>query len=153
MKRKAETIKVEDKLTLELVDRKTGKVVKRVEKHNAVGEGGAGALLLLISGKAANPVALTNWKYFYLFRPDKSLIKVLEGSFTTPQSLAGYYSTVFTAEDTTTDEYTTEYQGLVQYPDLTLLTQMYLWQRQSLTKTADYILRVRWEIRIPYTRP
>ena len=140
-------------VALELVDRKTGKVVKRVEKHNAIGEAGSYALALLISGKATDPVALTNWKYVYLFRPDKSLIKVLEGSFTTPASVPLYSYTVLIAEDTTTDEYTVAYQGMANRGDYTLLTQMLVWQQQTLTKTADYILRIRWEVRVPHAMP
>jgi len=37
--------------------------------------------------------------------------------------------------------------------DYTLLTQMCVWQQQTLTKTADYILRVRWEVRVPHAIP
>jgi len=153
MKDKSKAINVEDEVTLELVDRKTGKAVKKVKRHNAVGEGGSYAVLLLISGKAADPVALTNWKYVYLFRPDKSLIKVLEGSFSVPVLTSSYSYTVLTAEDTTTDEYTTGYQGVANRDDYALLEQMLMWQRQTLMKTADYILRVRWEVRIPHVRP
>ena len=153
MKDKTKTINIEDKVTLELVNRRTGEIVKRVEKHNAIGDAGSQAILLLISGKATDPVALTNWKYVYLFRPDKSRIKVLEGSFTMPVSTPSYSYTVLTAEDTTTDEYTTGYQGMANRGDYTLLTQMLVWQQQNLTKTADYILRVRWEVRVPHAMP
>jgi len=149
--RKGKSINVENIVTIELIDRKTGKVVERKVSKNATGPAGAFALVYLINGQPADMNVMKNWKYFYLFDSGKNKIKYIEGSWSLAEDIGGYIRAILTAQDSSSDEYTTNYQGLYWRNDATLLSQMGLYQTQSITKTADKILKVTWEVRIPYT--
>jgi hypothetical protein len=150
-RRKVHGIRLDNRVTMELIDRTTGKVVERKMSKNAVGVTAADALCRLINGEFTDANVIKNWKYLYLFRSDKTLIKVLEGTWGLVIEMDGGRSTTLTVNDSSTDEYTTAYQGLSWIGNYTTISPMALWQAQSITKTSDKILRCTWEVRIPYT--
>ena len=151
--KKAHSIKVENIVTLELIDRKTGKVVERKVSKNATGPAGAFALVYLINGQITDANTIKNWKYFYLFTATKSLIKFLEGSWSVAEDVGGAVRAVFTANDASTDVYDSAYQGLYWSNDAISPSQMGLFQTQTISKTADKILGVTWEVRVSYSTP
>jgi hypothetical protein len=149
--RKVHGIKVENIVTLELIDKATGKVVERKRARNSLGPAGSDALIKVINGEMTDANLIKNWKYLYLFRSDKTLIKVLEGSWSSAIDVNGARSSTLTAQDSSSDEYTVAYEGLCWFTGATQLWAMGVWQSQSITKTADKILKCTWEIRVPYT--
>ncbi|MEM4866015.1 MAG: hypothetical protein QXY09_05960 [Acidilobaceae archaeon] len=142
---------VKDLLTIEVIDRKSGEVIEKETTERSLSDGGSQVLLYFIVGYFADANVAKNWKYVYLFDSNKNRIKVLEGTWGTPVSTTNYSYCVLTATDDSTDSYTTAYQGLYHRADATLLGQMNVWQQQSKTKASDQVLRITWEIRIPFT--
>ena len=150
--KKEDEVLVKDVLKLELIDRETGKVVKYAEGSNSLGSTGSVLLLMFISGHEEDANKTKGWKYMYLFDGAKNYIKTLTGTFSTVTSNANYYYVVLTALDTSTDSYTTVYQGLYHEENVPILGMMNLWQNVTMTKPSDKILRAKWEVRIPYAR-
>jgi len=148
---KKEVINVKDRLTIEIIDRKTGKVVFRETTERSLGDGGSNILINFIAGKYPDADLFKDWKYVYLFDSSKNLIKYLTGTWGTVGAGANYNYCVLTAMDDSTDSYTTVYQGLYHRTDATVLGQMNIWQQQTKTKASDQILRVTWEVRVSYT--
>jgi len=144
-------VSVKDRLTIEIIDKKTGKVVSKETTERSLGDGGSTILINFIAGKYPDADLFKGWKYLYLFDSGKNIIKYLEGTWGTVGSGANYNYCVLTATDDSSDSYTTAYQGLYHRTDATVLGQMSIWQQQSKTKGADQILRVTWEVRVPYT--
>jgi hypothetical protein len=151
--KKPHSIKVENVVTLELIDKATGKVVERKVSKNTIAPAGAFAIIYLINGQTTDANTIKNWKYFYIFDSGKNKIKYIESSWSLAEDIGGYIRAILTAQDTSSDEYTTNYQGLYWRNDATLLSQMGLYQTQSITKTADKILKATWEVRAPYVMP
>jgi hypothetical protein len=151
--RKGKSINVENIVTIELIDRRTGKVIERKVSKNATGPAGAFALIYLINGQPADMNVMKNWKYFYLFTSGKALIKFLEGSWSVAEDVGGAVRAVFTANDSSTDAYDSAYQGLYWRNDANSPSQMGLFQTQTISKTADKILGVTWEVRVSYSTP
>ena len=151
--RKGKSINVENIVTIELIDRKTGKVVERKVSKNATGIPGAFALIYLINGQPDDMNTMKNWKYFYLFTSTKALIKYIEGTWSVAEDVGGAVRAVFTANDASTDVYDSAYQGLYWRTDANSPSQMGLFQTQTISKTADKILGVTWEVRVSYSTP
>jgi hypothetical protein len=150
-KPKAENINIKDRLTIEIIDKKTGKVVSRETTERSLGDGGSNILINFIAGKYPDADQFKDWKYVYLFDSGKNLIKYLTGTWGTVGSGANYNYCVLTAIDDSSDAYTTVYQGLSQFIVEPRLGVMSIWQQQTKTKGSDQILRVTWEVRVPYT--
>ena len=148
---KSENIAVRDRLTIEIIDKKTGKVVSKDETEKSLGDGGSNILINFIAGKYPDADLFKDWKYVYLFDSGRNKIKYLTGTWGTVGSGANYNYCVLTATDDSSDAYTTVYQGLYHRTDATVLGQMNIWQQQTKTKGADQILRVTWEVRVPYS--
>jgi len=148
---KSENIAVRDRLTIEIIDKKTGKVVSKDETEKSLGDGGSNILINFIAGKYPDADLFKDWKYVYLFDSGRNKIKYLTGTWGTVGSGANYNYCVLTATDDSSDAYTTVYQGLYHRTDATVLGQMSIWQQQTKTKGADQILRVTWEVRVPYS--
>ncbi|MEM1542901.1 MAG: hypothetical protein QXV82_09760 [Ignisphaera sp.] len=150
-KNRSSTIKTEDLLTIEVIDKKTGKVISKETTRKSLGDGGSNILINFIAGKLTDADLFKDWKYVYLFDGSKNLIKYLTGAWGTVGSGANYNYCVLTATDDSSDAYTVVYEGLYHRTDGTVLGQMNVWQQQTKTKGADQILRVTWEVRVPYT--
>ena len=146
-----ESVCVKDRLTIEVIDKKTGKVVSKEVTEKSLGDGGSTILINFIAGKYPDADLFKDWKYVYLFDVNKTLIKYLTGSWGIVGSGANYNYCVLTATDDSPDAYTVVYEGLYHRTDGMVLGQMSIWQQQTKTKGADQILRVTWEVRVPYT--
>ena len=150
-KSRLSSVKVEDALTIEIIDKKTGKVVSRETTKRSLGGAGSYILINFIAGKFTDANSVKDWKYVYLFDGSKNLIKYLTGTWGTVGSGANYNYCVLTATDDSSDAYTVVYEGLYHKTDGTVLGQMSIWQQQTKTKAADQILRITWEVRVPFT--
>jgi len=150
-KNRLSTVKAEDLLTIEIIDKKTGKVVSKETTKKSLGDGGSYLLISFIAGKLVDADASKDWKYVYLFDSNKAKIKYLSGTWGTIGVGANYNYCVLTATDDSSDAYTVVYEGLYHRDDATVLGQMSIWQQQTKTKGADQILRITWEVRVPYT--
>ena len=148
---KKNIVSVRDILTIEIIDKKTGKVVSKEMSERSLTGGGSDILISFIAGKLPDADIFKDWKYVYLFDTNKRLIKYLTGTWGDISFGANYVYCVLTATDDSSDAYTTAYQGLYHRTDGEILGQMCMWQQQTKTKGADQILRVTWEVRIPYT--
>lgn len=147
-----ETLKVENHVLVEVIDKKTGKVVKSVESKNTTGSAGADHLIKYIRGYFTT--LPDPWRIIYLFASDRSKIKELVGTWGTEEDTGTVIQNTITALDTSTDVYTVDWLGLQNTSGLTLLTSMLLWQDISpTTKGADQNFRVRWTVRCGYVQP
>jgi hypothetical protein len=148
---KKEVINVKDRLTIEIIDKKTGKVISKETSERSLGDAGSNILINFIAGKYSDADLFKDWKYVYLFDSNKNIIKYLTGTWGTVGAGANYNYCVLTSTDDSSDAYTTAYQGLYHRTDGSVLGQMSIWQQQTKTKASDQILRVTWEVRVPYT--
>jgi hypothetical protein len=145
------TVKVEDILTIEIIDRKTGKVVSKSQSKKSLMDGGSVILISFIADKLTDADLFKNWRYVYLFDSSKNIIKYLSGTWGSLGSGANYNYCILTATDDSSDAYTTAYQGMYHRTDASVIGQMSIVQAQSKTKGADQILRVTWEVRVPFS--
>jgi hypothetical protein len=145
------TVKVEDVLTIEIIDRKTGKVVSKSQSKKSLMDGGSVILINFIADKLTDADLFKNWHYVYLFDSSKNIIKYLSGTWGSVGSGANYNYCILTATDDSSDAYTTAYQGMYHRTDASVIGQMSIVQAQSKTKGADQILRVTWEVRVPFS--
>jgi hypothetical protein len=149
-KPKAENINVKDRLTIEIIDKKTGKVVSRETSERSLGDSGSTILINFIAGKFSDANQYKDWKYVYLFDSAKNIIKHLTGTWGAVGIGANYNYCVLTVTDDSSDAYSTAFQGLYYRTDAEVLGQMCIWQQQYKTKGSDQILRITWEVRVPY---
>jgi hypothetical protein len=151
-KKLKETLKVDNHVVVEVIDKKTGEVVKRVESKNTTGQTGADHLIKYIRGYFTT--LPDPWRIVYLFKPDRSKIKELVGTWGTEEDTGTVIQNTITALDTSNDTYTVDWLGLQNTSGLTLLSSMLLWQDiAQTTKGADQNFRVRWTVRCSYTQP
>lgn len=144
-------LKIENVVTIELIDKATGKVIDRTVAKNAVGETGAGMLITIINGTISEEEPYKDWKYIHLFDSNKSKIKTLTGTWSYATRYSGYFSATLTAQDTSTDSYTTVYQGISPSSIHTSILQMCLWQNITRTKASNQTLNISWEVRVAFT--
>jgi len=149
MRKIKDEVKIENIVTIEVVDRKTGKVVMRKQGKNVILWSGATELLEAVIG---SPVGA--WSHLNIFNPDKIYIKSVTGSFGDILGGLGYYYVQFTAQDSSTDSYTTRYFGLASVNQADWVRQNVAYDYgSSVTKGADQTLKVTWEIRVPFSTP
>jgi len=149
MRKIKDEIKIEGIVTIELIDKKTGKTVYKGKSKNTVLWSGATELLEAVIG---SPVGA--WSHLNIFKPDKTYIKSITGSFSEISSEVGYYYVRFTAQDTSSDAYTTRYLGLASVNQADFVRQNLANDYgTNVTKDSDKTLNVTWEIRIPFSTP
>lgn len=140
-------LKLKNIVTVKLIDKETGKVLREYRSENDVLDVGATCLLNFIRGATANG----NWNTVNLFTSAGAYIKSITGSFGSISDGAGYKYVVLTATDSSTDEYTFRILGLYHAVSNDRYTQnLYNVQASDITKGSTQILQVTWEIRIAY---
>jgi len=143
-------MRIEGKVTIELIDKKTGKVVERKTGHNVLLGLGSQALLKAIMGT----VDYTAWNKLNIFDTAKNYIKSITGTLGSISLGTGYYYVQLAAQDNSDDTYTTRYFGLhynaVNVYANNLLAYNY---GSNVTKNSTQNLNVTWEIRISYYSP
>lgn len=148
--REKDKIKIDNIVTVQLIDRKTGKITSERTHKNVVLSRCSADILSVIRGVWT----VVPWDDVNIFTPTKSFIKTISGSYTTVQPGTGYNFVVLTAEDTSSDSYTCRYFGLCYESQSDYTLQSFAYDHGSdITKGSDQILRVTWEIRIPYSSP
>jgi len=144
------SVKVKDVLTIELIDKKTGKVVERKTMSNVLTGLGSIDLLLAIRGEAGYGA----WNKLNIYDTAKNFIKSVTGTLSTPTSGAGYYYVQLVAQDTSTDSYTARYFGL-HYNVVNQYVQNNFCADYGspVTKGSDQTLKATWELRVAYSSP
>jgi len=141
-------VRVEGRVTIEIIDKRTGRIVERKIGSNVLLGLGSQALLKAIKGT----VDYTAWNTLNIFDTAKNFIKSITGKFGSISLVTGYYYVKLSATDDSTDSYTTRYFGLhyssVNIYGNNLLAYDY---GSNVTKGADQNLNVTWEIRIAYS--
>ena len=142
------SLKLKNVVTVKLIDKESGKVLREYKRENDVLDVGAVCLLTFISGGTANG----NWNTVNLFTSAGAYIKSITGSFGSIGDGVGYKYVVLTATDNSSDEYTFRILGLYHTTSNSRYTQnLYNVQGSDITKGSTQILQVTWEIRIAYT--
>jgi len=144
-----EELKLRGELTIELRDKVTGKLKKRVHGKNAVLSLAAGKVLdvFMLGGSYAKD------QYVYLYDSGKTLIKQLTGTwgdkFDTGTSKYGELEAV----DDTNDSYTVTYLGLSDQPsDLGYEGNNFAYKPSTaISKGASDTLTIRWRITVSYS--
>ncbi|MEM2868695.1 MAG: hypothetical protein QXR84_09475 [Candidatus Bathyarchaeia archaeon] len=143
-------IKIDNIVTIQLIDKKTGKVVSEKTGRNVVLSRCSADLLSVIRGVWT----VVAWDDVNIFTPTKTFIKTISGSYTTVQPGTGYNFITLTAQDTSNDTYTCRYFGLCYESQSDFTLQSFAYDYGSnLNKGSDQTLRVTWEIRIAYSSP
>lgn len=134
---------------IQLIDKKTGKVVKESEGRNALANYGALELITFFD-TGVNRSAVT---YLGIYDNAPSRIKYLTGSWGTRESGASFYRNIFTAVDSSNDSYTAYHFSLnnvIPPSDLNQNVVKYT-PPSPYVKGSDNILRVFWTIQWSYT--
>jgi hypothetical protein len=110
VKKSSDTITFENYLTIEVIDRNTGKVKQRVVVKNVVLQ----PFARRIAEEFFKGPGDARWNYFgidkiNLFTPTKSYIKSLSGSWGSLTDTGSAMRNVFSAGDSSTDAYTVQY--------------------------------------------
>jgi len=141
-------MRIEGKVTIELIDKKTGKVVERKTGHNVLLGLGSQALLKAIKGT----VDYTAWNTLNIFDTAKNFIKSITGNLGSISLGTGYYYVKLSATDDSTDSYTTRYFGLHYSSVNAYVNNLLAYDYGSnISKASDQTLKATWEIRIAYS--
>ena len=151
MNKPIDTIKLIGEITVELIDKKTKKVVLRKKFKNALIDSGAFYIMTLIDSGGDALSGHPAWKVVNLFDSNKAFIKSITGSWGTKTDTGSEYKNTLEAEDTSSDEYTVEYLELDEAECTDYVSCGRLAQHITpVQKTADKILKVTWTVRVPY---
>lgn len=142
-------IRLLGKVKIEIIDKKTGKVVDKVTSKNKLTLSGASLLIAFI--EAGCEGAFPGWTYIGLYSAPTTKIKDMIGEWGTTE-WNGYIRNTITATDTSSDTYTVNHVGLYHASNPPNVESNYL--RHDLpspkTKGSDQTLRVSWQVNIAY---
>ena len=144
-------LKLRGELFIELRDKRTGALKKRIHEKNAVLVIGASkALDVFTVGGTYNKD-----QYVYLYDSNKALIKSLTGTWGTKTDTGSSVYNELTAQDTSNDSYTVAYLGLSdQDTDPGYENNNFAYKpSEAITKGASDTLTVRWRITVSYSSP
>jgi len=136
-------------LTIELRDRKTGKLKKIIHEKNAVLTAGAGkALGSFDAGGTISPDTYVN-----LYDSSKALIKRLSGSWGGRTDTGNSLYNELTVTDDSNDSYTVAYLGLWDTDNDPGYENNHFAYKPSeaITKGASDTLTIRWRITVSYS--
>jgi len=144
-------LKLRGELFIEVRDKRTGALKKRIHEKNAVLVIGASkALDVFTVGGTYNKD-----QYVYLYDSGKTLIKQLTGSWGTKTDTGSSVYNELTAQDTSNDSYTVAYLGLSdQDTDPGYENNDFAYKpSEAITKGASDTLTIRWRITVSYSSP
>jgi len=145
----------ENKIVLEVIDKRTGEVKQRIEEKNAI--------LSLASAELVDYMTTTNvytsvprCDTVGLWNTTSSKIKDLPMSWNSTHTDTGTaIQNVGTATDSSSDTYTVNYLQLTKGSVSTWGSGAYFGQKlsSSITKGSTDVLKVTWTISVPYSSP
>ena len=143
-----ENILVKGKVRVEIIDKKTGKVVDRSEHENAFVAAGAQYLMQCLLGTAT----LQAHNTVNLYTTTGSLIKALTGTYSSIADTGSAKQVTLTATDGSTDTYTFQYEG-ISYGSQAEYGANAFCNKESTAKTkgSDQTAKVTWTITIGYS--
>jgi hypothetical protein len=143
-------LKFKNIVTIEIIDRETGKVKKKIVTENVVLDACAYFVVGCFDG--SQTTAPTPIQYVNLFDPNKTYIKSLTGSWGSRTSTGSAWQNTFTATDSGTDAYNVQYLSLS-------IASMNTWgggyfanaQASAVSKGSADILKVTWTVAVSYS--
>ncbi len=144
-------LKLRGELFIELRDKRTGALKKRIHEKNAVLVIGASkALDVFTVGGTYNKD-----QYVYLYDSNKALIKSLTGTWGTKTDTGSSVYNELEAKDESNDSYTVAYLGLSdQDTDPGYENNNFAYKpSEAITKGASDTLTIRWRITVSYSSP
>jgi hypothetical protein len=146
-----ENVKVEHIVTIEVIDRNTGEVKKKVTSKNTLLNSGALLVLKAFDGTLSSVPSASN--IVSLFDPNKTYIKSITGSFGSETDTGSAWQNTVTATDSSTDAYTVQYlqlssQALSTYSNA--VAYFVNAQASAVSKGSADILKVTWTISVSY---
>ena len=143
-----ENILGKGKVRVEIIDKKTGKVVDVSEHENAFVAVGAQYLMQCLLGTAT----LHTYNTVNLYTDTGSLIKGLYGTYSTIIDTGSAKQVVLTATDGSTDSYSFLYEGISYGTEAEYGANAFC-NKESIVKTkaSDQSLKVTWTITIGYS--
>jgi len=143
-----DNMSVKGKVVVEIIDKKTGKVVDRSEYTNAfVGAGASYVRSMIDIGAISHAHTSIN-----IYNTSRQLIKTLTGEWGTPIDTGSARQNTITATDSSTDTYTFQYEGL-SYDVQTLYESNSFCNKESTAKTkgSDQSVKITWTISVAYS--
>ena len=146
---KVESIGLKGELFIEVRDKKTGKLKKRIHERNAV--------LVLGAAKALDVFTVggtySKDQYVYLYDSSKTLIKQLTGTWGTKTDTGTSQYNELEAKDESNDSYTVAYLGLTEESsDPGYENNHFAYKpSEAITKGASDTLTIRWRITVSYS--
>jgi len=143
-----DNVSVKGKVVVEIIDKKTGKVVDRSEHSNAFVAVGAQYLMQCLLGTAT----LHTYNKVNLYTDTGSLIKGLDGTYSSITDTGSAKQVTLTATDGSTDTYSFLYEG-ISYGTESEYGANAFCNKESATKTkgSDQSVKVTWTITIGYS--
>jgi hypothetical protein len=143
-----ENIIIKGKVRVEIIDKKTGKVVDASEHENAFVAVGAQYLMQCLLGTAT----LHTYNKVNLYTSTGSLIKGVDGTYSSISDTGSAKQVTLTALDNSTDTYTVLYEG-ISYQNESEYGANAFCNKESTAKTkgSDQNLKVTWTITIGYS--
>jgi len=140
---------IKGELTIELRDKRTGALKKRIHERNAVLVNAVHRILnLIVQGGTFDPD-----QYVYLYDSAKALIKQLTGTWGTRVTEGNTTYNELEVKDTSNDSYTVAYLGLShQSTDPGYTNNNFAYKpSQAITKGASDTLTIRWRVSITWS--
>jgi len=143
-----DNVLIKGKVVVEIIDKKTGKVVHHSEHENAFVATGAQYLTQCLLGTAT----LQAYSTVNLYTTTGSLIKALTGTYSSISDTGSAKQVTLTATDGSTDTYTFQYEG-ISYGSQAEYGGNAFCNKESTAKTkgSDQSVKVTWTISVAYS--
>jgi hypothetical protein len=143
-----DNVLIKGKVVVEIIDKKTGKVVHHSEHENAFVATGAQYLMQCLLGTAT----LQAYNTVNLYTTTGSLIKAVAGTYSSITDTGSAKQVTLTALDNSTDTYTVLYEG-ISYGSQAEYGGNAFCSKESTAKTkgSDQNFKVTWTITIGYS--
>jgi len=147
-----DTLVFKNIVTIEIIDKKTGKVKKKVVTDNVVCTYAAQRALTSIDNPSALGSAVVV-ATINLFDSTKTKIKSLTGTWGTKTDTGTAWQNTLTATDSSTDVYTVQYLELDvgDLPSYTTTPYFANAQPTAISKGSTDTLRISWTVSISYS--
>jgi hypothetical protein len=150
-----EGIVVKGKVTIEVIDKITGKVKQKVEFENAFLNNGAFYVIELFRvGTGSSSLVISPLTRVFLYDSTKTQIKYLDGSYnTSPTDTGTAYQNTLTANDSSTDAYTVYYLQITQNNVTTSTYGAGAFAQKpatAISKASTDVLKITWTLSVGY---
>jgi hypothetical protein len=150
-----EKVKVKDRVTIELIDKKSGKVVLKKTLENVISRYGAQRVMYQYDGQGTIPSGppVNKVNLYYTGASNEPAVLSLTGSYGSRQDTGNSFQNTLTATDSSSATYSFRYLGLDTSSDVPgWMNNDHKYDYGSVvTKGSDQTLRVTWTVVVPYS--